>query len=230
MSNRHARGYARTPTRFAGTPVPTVNSVRAIEVGASRLVPFSDRMIAILVALLGALRSGLRSRLELEAEILALRHQLAVLQRAAPKCLRLRRADRLFWVVCSTLWPNWRQAVQIVRPATVVRWHRRGFAIFWRWKSRPRRAGRPPVAPDLRALIRQMSEANPLWGAPPIHGERLKLGLDVSQTTVTKYLAWRHPPPSPRWRAFLQNHVSQLASMDFFMVPTATFRVRRPLA
>jgi putative transposase len=127
------------------------------------------RMTALLVALLAALRSAVRSRLELEAEILALRHQLAVLQRQAPRRPRLGRTDRLLWVLLSRLWPNWRRAVRIVTPDTVVRWHRRGFGLYWSWKSRPRRAGRPAVAVAIRALIRQMHAANPLWGAPRIH-------------------------------------------------------------
>jgi len=183
-------------------------------------------MPAPLVALFAALRSSIRSRLELEAGILALRHQLAVLQQQAPRRPRLGRADRLLWVLLSRLWPNWRRAVQIVTPDTVVRWHRRGFARYWRWRSRPRRPGRPAVAADLRALIRQMQAANPLWGAPRIHGELRKLGIEVAQTTVAKYLLRRRgTPPSQTWRAFLANHVAQLASIDFFAVPTATFRV-----
>jgi putative transposase len=122
-------------------------------------------------------------------------------------------------------WPNWRRAVLIVTPDTVVRWHRRGFALYWSWKSRPRRPGRPAVAADILALIRQMHAANRLWGAPRIHGDLQKLGLTVSQTTVAKYLGRREAPPSPTWRTFLTNHVAQLASIDFFTVPTATFRV-----
>jgi len=182
-------------------------------------------MTALLVALLASLRATIRSRLELTAEILALRHQLAVLQRTTPKRPRLRPLDRLLWVLLSSVWPSWRQAVRIVTPATVVRWHRRAFAAYWRWNSRPRRVGRPPLAAALRALIRQMREANPLWGAPRIHGELQKLGIDVSETTVAKYLGRRGNPPSQSWRTFLTNHVSQLASVDFFTVPTATFRV-----
>ena len=182
-------------------------------------------MTALFVALLAALRATIRSRLELAAEILALRHQLAVLQRTAPRRPRLRRIDRLLWMLLSSVWPNWRQAVQIVTPATVVRWHRRAFAAYWRWNSRPRRIGRPALASDLRTLIRQMREANPLWGAPRIHGELQKLGIDVSQATVAKYLGRRRGPPSQSWRTFLTNHVSQLASIDFFTVPTATFHV-----
>jgi putative transposase len=119
-------------------------------------------MPSLLVALLAAFRSFARSRLELEAEILALRHQLAVLQRQTPTRPRLGRADRLLWVLLSRLWPNWRRAIQIVTPGTVVRWHRRGFALYWCWKSRPRRVGRPALAADIHALIRQMHAANPL--------------------------------------------------------------------
>lgn len=110
-------------------------------------------------------------------------------------------------------------------PATVVRWQRSVFTSYWGWKSRPRRDGRPRIAPEVRALIRQMRLANPLWGAPRIHGELLKLGIAVSQTTVAKYVPRRRRPPSPTWRAFLRNHVSELASVDFFTVSTATFRV-----
>jgi len=205
-------------------PCITGTSVAVADLGR-RLLPFPGSMTALLVALLAALRSTVRSRLELEVEILALRHQLAVLQRQGPSRLRLGRTDRLLWVLLARLWPNWRRAVLIVTPDTVVRWHRRGFALYWWWKSRPRRAGRPAVALDIRALIRQMHAANRLWGAPRIHGELLKLGLTVSQTTVAKYLGRRDGPPSPTWRTFLTNHVSQLASIDFFTVPTATFRV-----
>ncbi len=129
-------------------------------------------------------------------------------------------------MLLSSVWPNWRQTVQIVTPATVVRWHRRAFAAYWRWNSQARRVGRPALASDLRALIRQMRAANPLWGAPRIHGELQKLGIDVAQATVAKYLGRRAgPPPSQSWRTFLTNHVSDLASIDFFTVPTATFRV-----
>jgi putative transposase len=182
-------------------------------------------MSPVLVALAASLRTCLRRRAELEVEILALRHQLAVLQRDASRSPRLGRADRLLWVLLQKVWPNWRQSIHIVRPATVVRWHRRAFAGYWWWKSRPQRHGRPPATQEVRALIRHMSLANPLWGAPRIHGELLKLGFEVSQTTVAKYLPCRRRPPSPTWRAFLQTHLSQMVSIDFFTVPTATFRV-----
>lgn len=182
-------------------------------------------MTALFVALLASLRATIRSRLELAAEILALRHQLAVRQRTTPKRPRLRPIDRLLWVLLSSVWPHWRQAVHIVTPGTVVRWHRRGFAAYWCWNSRRRRVGRPALASDVRGLMRQMREANPLWGAPRIHGELPKLGIDVSQATVATYLGRRNGPPSQSWRTFLTNHVSQLASIDFFTVATALFRV-----
>src|SRR5215472_6484703 len=176
-------------------------------------------------ALLAAMWSSLRTRAELAAEILALRHQLAVLQQAAPRRLRLNRADRLLWVLLSRVWRGWRGAVQIVQPATVVAWHRRLFAWQWRWRSTRSRLGRPPLAVEIRTLIQKMHRVNPLWGAPHIHGELQKLGIEIAETTVAKYLGRRPASPSPTWRTFLRTHLSQCASMDFFTVPTATFRV-----
>ena len=123
-------------------------------------------MRAVSIAVIATVRSSLRMRAELEAEILALRHQLAVLQQVAPRRPRLSRADRLLWVLLSRFWPSWRRTVQIVQPATVVRWHRHAFGLFWQWRSRPRRAGRPAITTDLRDLIRRMRRANPLWGGP----------------------------------------------------------------
>ena len=140
-------------------------------------------MYALFIALLAALRSTVRSRLELEAEIAALRHQLTVLQRQMPRRPRLGRVDRLLWTVLSRVWPDWRQAVRIVTPDTVGRWHRRAFALYWWWKSRPRKVGRSTVNHDIRTLIRQMHAANPLWGAPRIHGDLRKLGIEIAQTT-----------------------------------------------
>ena len=182
-------------------------------------------MCPSVIAFLAAIRFSLRTRAELAAEIVALRHQLAVLQQAAPRRLRLSRADRLVWVVLSRVWSGWRDAVQIVQPATVVAWHRRLFAWRWRWRSTQPRPGRPPIADDIRTLIRKMHRANPIWGAPRIHGELQKLGIEIAETTVAKYLGRRPASPSPTWRTFLRTHLSQCASMDFFTVPTATFRV-----
>ena len=132
-------------------------------------------------------------------------------------------ADRLFWVVLSRLWSGWREILVIVKPETVIGWHRKGFRRFWTRKSRRGKPGRPPVSSEVRGLIRRMSRENPLWGAPRIHGELRMLGFEVSEAAVSKYMP-RHPkPPSQTWRTFLENHVGCLASTDFFVVPTATF-------
>jgi putative transposase len=177
----------------------------------------------ITLILIGLLR-GVRSQRSLVCENLALRHQLAVLQRTAPRP-RLRTADRVFWVLLSRLWSGWANALSLVQPATVIRWHRAGFRLVWTWKSRRNGPGRPTVAPDVRALIRRMSRANPLWGAPRIHGELQKLGVEISQATVSKYLIRHRRPPSQTWRTFLTNHVQTLVSVDFFTVPTVTFKI-----
>ena len=149
----------------------------------------------IVVSLLLSLRSLIRSRTALHVEILALRHQLRVLERARRPRVRLTAADRLLWVCLSRLWTAWRAALVLVQPDTVVAWHQRGFRLFWTWKSR-QRTGRPAVPADVRLLIRTMSHANPLWGAPRIHGELQKLGMSVSQSTVAKYMVRRRKPPS----------------------------------
>jgi putative transposase len=182
-------------------------------------------MIPILVSLLAVLRDSLRKRVALQAEVLALRHQLLVLQRKnEKKRLRLSVADRFLWVWLSRIWADWRSALRVVKPETVIAWHRKGFRLYWSWKSR-RRQGRPPVSVDLRGLIRQMSAANPRWGAPRIHGELGKLGIKVAETTVAKYIVRQRKPPSQTWRTFLTNHINDFVSADFFVVPTATFRL-----
>jgi transposase InsO family protein len=180
-------------------------------------------MVRWLGILIGTLRSTVRTHRELALENLALRQQLAVWKARQPRP-RLRETDRIFWILPSRLWTSWRHSLQLVRPATVVGWHRQGFRRYWAWKSR-RRWGRPAIGRELRDLIRQMSRANPLWGAPRIHGELLKLGLTVSQATVSKYMLRPHRPPSQAWRTFLKNHAPDLIALDFFTVPTATFRV-----
>jgi putative transposase len=144
-------------------------------------------MSSLFVALFALVASSFRTRAALQAEILALRHQLAVLQKNAPRCLRLHRCDRLLWIVMSRFRSGWRRCLQMVQPATVVRWHRRAFAWHWTRKSR-RLPGRPEVAANVRDLIRRMRQANPFWGAPRIHGELLKLGIAVAQSTVARYL------------------------------------------
>ena len=181
-------------------------------------------MSSVLVALLHPLQFMVRSRVSLHLEIIALRHQLAIVNRSKRPRLRINSADRMLWACLSQTWSGWRSAVHIVRPDTVIAWHRRGVRLFWTWKSR-HRLGRPSVPHDMRALIREMSTANPLWGAPRIHGERQKVGLSVSQSTVAKYMR-RHPrPPSQTWRTFLTNHASQIMAVDLFVVPTVTFRM-----
>src|ERR1700758_4574224 len=166
----------------------------------------------------------LRSRATLEAEILMLRQQINVLRRANPKRLRFASIDRLILGGICRLFPKMYDTLAIVRPDTVIRWHRAGFRLYWRWKSR-RRSGRPTVPVELRRLIREMSIVNPLWGAPRIHGELLKLGIDVGQTSVAKYMARRRRPPSQGWKTFLNNHADSIASMDLFVVPTISFRL-----
>ncbi len=166
----------------------------------------------------------LRSQVALEAEILVLRQQINVLRRANPKRLRFVSIDRLILGGVCRLFPKVYGALAIVRPGTVIRWHRAGFRSYWRWKSK-HRCGRPAVTVEIRQLIRQMSGANPLWGAPRIHGELLKLGIDVGQTSVAKYIVRRRVPPSQGWRTFLRNHADGIAAMDLFVVPTMSFRL-----
>ncbi len=170
------------------------------------------------------LREFLRPRLSLAAENLALRQQLATYHHSRPRP-KLRKRDRLFWVVLSRLWPSWQAALLIVQPATVVHWHRQGFEFFWRWKSRKGKAGRPQIERELRDLIRRMSRENPIWGAPRIQAELKLLGYTVAESTVAKYLVRTRKPSSPNWKTFLKNHLHELAAVDFFTVPTATFRV-----
>jgi len=182
-------------------------------------------MLSFLTALLAAVRAIFPSRAALEFENLALRHQIGVLQRSAGKRLKLTAGDRLFWVCLSRLWRDWRSALAIVRPETVVAWHRAGFRLFWTWKVRRGRPGRPVISREVRDLIRRMCRENPLWGAPRIHGELLKLGIDIGETSVSKYMVRCRKPPSQTWRTFLENHLTQMVSIDFFTVPTIRFQV-----
>jgi transposase InsO family protein len=169
------------------------------------------------------LRAWFLERAELAAENLAYRQQLATYkyQRKRP---RLRAFDRVFWVWLSRLWSDWCSALVIVQPATVVGWHRQGFRLYWRWKSRGRKQGRPRVDRQVQALIRRISRENSLWGAPRIQSELRLLGYDLAESTVALYIDRRRKPPSPTWRSFLANHLPNLAAVDFFVVPTATFQ------
>jgi len=164
-------------------------------------------------------------KVDLAVENLALRQQLAVCKQSV-KRPKLRPRDRVFWVWLSRLWPNWRSALAIVQPETVVRWHRMGFKLYWRWKSRAGKPGRPCIErEEIRELIRRMSRENPMWGAPRIVSELALLGHDVAEATVTKYMVRPQKPPSQTWRTFLDNHVPDIAACDFFTIPTVTFRV-----
>src|SRR5438874_1057300 len=179
-------------------------------------------MIALLCFFLTLFASLFKSKSRLEAENAALRHQLIVLQRKTRGRVYLTNGDRLFLVHLYRWFPSVLKAITIIRPETLVRWHRAGFRRYWRWKSRSL-GGRPRIAADLRALIRRMSAENPLWGAPRIHGELLKLGFKVAQSSVAKYMVKRCGPPSQGWRTFLRNHAPDIGAMDLFVVPTIGF-------
>jgi putative transposase len=162
------------------------------------------------------LSSFLRSRGALELENLALRHPIGVLQRSAAKRPKLTRRDRLLWICLCRLWRDWRSALAILKPETVAAWHRAGFRLFWNWKVRRGQLGRPVISREVRELIHKMCRENPGWGAPRIHGELLKLGIDIAESSVSKYRVRCPKPPSQTWRTFLENHVQQLVSIDFF--------------
>jgi transposase InsO family protein len=179
-------------------------------------------MLKLKRSIVSRLAHRFRSRAVVELENLALRHQLHVLRRQRPGRLRLFTFDRLLWVLLYRLWPCCLETMVLVKPATVIQWHRQGFRLFWRWRSR---SGRPSVEREIRDLIRQMSSANPLWGAPRIHGELLKLGIEVSQATVAKYMLRRRGTPSQNWRSFLRNHAQGIAAIDMFVVASASFRL-----
>src|SRR2546427_9541969 len=175
------------------------------------------RLFRLLPLLCGAHR-------DVALENLALRHQLAVYKKMVTRP-KVRRRDRLFWVALSRVWAGWRRALVIVSPNTVLRWQRRRFCEHWTKLSAGPIAGRPPVNAEIKALVTRMAAANPLWGAPRIHGELLRLGIDVSERTVSRLMPKRRPLPSQTWRTFLANHVRDLVSLDFFTVPTARLRV-----
>jgi transposase InsO family protein len=181
-------------------------------------------MIDLLKLILGLLASLFKSRANLEAEVLVLRQQINVLRRRMPKRPNLNNTDRFLFVWLYRLFPSVLDAIALVRPETIIRWHRAGFRAYWRWRSR-NPVGRPKVSTELRTLIGEMSRANALWGAPRIHGELLKLGFEVAQSTVARYMCRRWPPPSQGWRTFLRNHVDGIAAVDLFVLSTIGFRV-----
>jgi len=179
----------------------------------------------LISAFLAAIRVFFRSRADTSLEVLALRQQVTVLKRKRPRPL-LNRLDRFFWTTLRYLWPRWSDVLVIVKPETVVGWHRAGFRLYWRWRSRPR-GGRPKLSEEMRTLIRRIAAENSGWGAPKIHGELLKLGFEVSERTVARYLhrLRRRGDPAKRWLAFLANHREVIAAFDFFTVPTLTFHL-----
>jgi len=173
--------------------------------------------------LLGFLRDLFRPRRDLTMENLALRQQLLVLERANPRP-PLTELDRAFWVLLSRWWSEWHRPLRIVQPETVISWHRRMWRCWWRWKSRPKTSGRPRIPVEVIDLIRRISRENPTWGAPRIHGELLKLGYDVSEPTVSRYMLKHHGRPTQNWKTFLRNHTSEIAAIDFLTVPTVMFQ------
>ena len=179
-------------------------------------------MIGLLCLFLALLAAPFKSKSRLEAENAALRHQLIILRRKVHGRVRLTNNDRWYFIQLYRWFPSILKVLTIIRPETLVRWHRAGFRRYWRWKSRSL-GGRPQIDTDLRALIRRMSIENPLWGAPRIHGELLKLGIEVAQSSVAKYMVKRCGPPSQGWRTFLRNHAPDIAAMDLFIAPTIGF-------
>src|SRR5262244_2834179 len=179
-------------------------------------------MLAFLQLLGTCVANLFRSKRRLEVENLFLRHQLNIALRSAPHRQRLRGSDRALLVWMTWLWPSLLGLSRVVQPDTILRWHRAGFRAYWRWKSRGR-PGRPRVSRELRELIQRMSKENPLWGAPRIHGELLKLGFEIAESTISKYMIRRRGPPSQSWRTFLRNHAHAIAAIDLCVVPTLTF-------
>lgn len=180
--------------------------------------------MSVCSALFQLLRALLKPRLSLVIENLALRQQLVILRRNTSRP-GLRNRDRLFWVVLSNLWRDWRSVLVIVKPETVIKWHRQGFKCYWRWKSRAGCVGRPRIDQEIRDLIRRMSHENPTWGAPRIRAELNLLGYKVAESTVAKYRVRDRKPPSQTWKSFLRNHANEIVAIDFFVVPTVTFNI-----
>jgi hypothetical protein len=190
-----------------------------------RLVRYFLNSALSTVLVIGVAASAtFKSRAALHLENRALRHQLGVLHRSV-KRPKIEPPDRLLWAWLSEVWSDWRSALVMVQPDTVIAWHRKGFRLFWTWKIRRGKPGRPAVPKDIRELIRRLSCENPLWGSPRIHGELLKLGFDIGETSVGKYMVRRPKPPSQTWRTFLENHLTTMVSVDFFTLPTIRLQV-----
>jgi putative transposase len=181
-------------------------------------------MIGVSITFISTLISVFKRHRNLALENLALRQQLAVFKRRHPRP-KLQPTDRLFWVWLSKVWTDWQGALIIVKPETVIAWHWQGFRFYWRRLSRRKSAGRPVVGSEVKALIKQMAQSNPLWGAPRLRGELLKLGIEISERTVSRLIPKRRKPPSQTWRTFLDNHFREIVSIDFLTVPSGAFRV-----
>ena len=210
---RHLLWFSQTPMQLINWELPLILRFR--------LGPVLRAVIAFAIA-------SFRSRAALQFEILALRHQIGVLQRSV-KRPKLTPADRVLWAWLCGIWKGWQSGAFIMKAATVVGWHRKGFGLFWSWKIRRGKLGRPAVPKEVRELIGMLSRENPLWGAPHIHGELLKLGIHVGETSVSKYMVRRRKPPSQTWRTFLENPLKTMVSVDFFTVPTIRFHPIRVL-
>lgn len=182
-------------------------------------------MQSLLLALAHFLCTAFRRRVALQLEVVALRHQLSIYERSRPRRFRIEPGDRVLWSWLARLWPAWRQGLRFVQPRTVLEWQKRRSREHWRRKSENSRPGRPPIDPELRELIRRISRANPTWGSPRLVGELAKLGIVVAKSTVEKYRIRATDAPSPTWKAFLDNHVKDLVSIDFFVVPTMRFKI-----
>jgi transposase InsO family protein len=185
-----------------------------------------EKLKILLKLLFSIVVSLFKNHSALAMENLALRQQLSI-YRHSKKRPKIRLGDRLFWILTSRYWKKWKNALIIVKPETVIGWHRKGFKLYWTWKSRKRGPGRPKISIEIRRLIKAMANENPTWGAPRIHGELLTLGIEIDETTVSNYLKRFRTgkPPSQAWRTFLKNHMHNTFAIDFFTVPTATFRV-----
>jgi putative transposase len=179
----------------------------------------SELVLESILSFIIALRVFFRSRSDTALEVLALRQQLAVLKRKRPRP-PLNPVDRIIWTTLRRFWPRWSDVLVIVKPETVVGWHRAGFRLYWRWRSRPH-GGRPKITDEIRVLIRRLAQENSDWGAPKIHGELQKLGFVLSERTVARYLRRirRRGDPGKRWLAFLQNHREAIVAFDFFTCP-----------
>ncbi|MGH9721305.1 MAG: helix-turn-helix domain-containing protein [Bryobacteraceae bacterium] len=195
-----------------------------MKVSHDRYEVLQGKLLDLFFAFFSAIPVFFRSRAAIALEVVALRQQVAVLKRKQPRPI-LNSCDLLFWITLRRFWPGWKSVLLIVKPDTVVAWHRTGFRWYWRWRS-CRRPGRPKITPEVRDLIRRLAQENPGWGAPKIHGELQKLGFEISERTISGYLqrVHRRGDPGKSWLTFLHNHCEVIVALDFFTVPTIAFQ------